>query len=1640
MASVQLLTIHAGHATPEPPAPAPPHCVALARDGYCEAERATTRPVATVGFGAETQMTAHNDVNDTLARLRNLARERRPNDPLVATFLAEYYREVPPEDTGGRQLDDAYAAACAHLQLGRRREPGETVVRVMSPDVDRDGWETDRTHLMFVTDDVPFLVDTVRIVLERHDLGIHLLIHPMLQVERDDDHRVMSIRRAAGRRIADVEAGYGHVEAWTQIELDRCPPDVCARVEADVREAIANVGRVVADFHEMHDRFVAVADHHGFLLWLADENFVFLGAVTYRRDGDRLVPVEGSELGEYRSGHMDPNVVDPPSHAGDEEVVIARTDVAATIHRPVRMTSVAVRPGRSSGNDDGLEYRFVGLLGSAAYRESVFAIPDVSRRAREVLQRVGAVSESHTGRAVRNVVETLPRDIVVELGVGDLTELVSDIVGLQERRIVRVFDVAEPVGPWTTVFVFVPRSRFTATLPDRVAALVGEFYRGDTRDLETLVGTSSLARISMTVRGSAPAELDRLGALIDEESTTWDERARDALVEALGEVDGAEVFNAVRGRVPGDYQARVRPSAAVGDLSHVADLLDGRGSDGSAAPAILTSFGRSVDAVDGEWRFRVFLRDRPAVIAELVPVLEYLGLRAIDEHPAQFGNDGCQVYLHDIGVDVGDVAFDAGQHDELQRSFVGLMNGTIERDGLNRLVLSAGLDARQIAVLRLYAHYLRQAGFPFSPAYIERALVGHAAIARELSQLFDFRFDPALDVTLEERATSVAAARQRVLELLDAVPSLDDDRICRAFLTLIEATDRTNAYGDRDEISVKLRPHDIPFLPEPRPTFEIFVCSPYVEGIHLRAGSIARGGLRWSDRPEDFRTEVLGLVKAQMVKNAVIVPVGAKGGFVVKTSAAVPGDRDAVRAEGVDRYRRFIRSLLDLTDNVVGGELVPPPGVVVHDGADPYLVVAADKGTATFSDIANEVASEYDFWLGDAFASGGSNGYDHKAMGITARGAWESVRRHARVIGKDVDTDELTVVGIGDMSGDVFGNGMLLSSRLRLVAAFDHRHVFLDPDPEPEASYAERRRLFELPRSSWADYDSSLISAGGGVYSRALKSVRLTPEVREVLGLASGVEELRPDDLISAILCAPVDLLWNGGIGTYVKASAETHADVGDRANDSLRVDAVDLRARIVGEGGNLGLTQLGRVEYALGGGLIYTDAIDNSAGVDCSDHEVNIKVALDRLVREGELTAKQRNRLLEEMTDDVAELVLENNRAQTLALMIARTQARSMVNVHARYLETLEAEGYLDRDLEFLPSDKQIAERQSTGSGLRAPEFAVMIAYTKNADVQEMLASDLPDDPVLEADLFRYFPDALRERFPEALTGHRLRREIIATDLVNNMVNLAGISFDHRMTEDSGASVSDIGRAFVASREIFDFADNWREIDELGASVELDTQIDLFLDARRMAERGTVWLLRHRSPPLDIAGAIDTFAAGVGFLCMSLDSIVTGRVADEVTALCEARVAAGVPVDLARRSARWPWLHTGFDIVEIAHTEACNVADAATTYWSVFDAFDLGWLWDGVGALPRSDRWQEQARSSLRDDLMTVLADLTRNVMRAADGSPRDWISANERAVGRAMDMHTEIRRAESFDLTTLSVALRQLRNLTLTAVYRPV
>jgi glutamate dehydrogenase len=1560
-------------------------------------------------------MHVHGEVARALQRLAAEARNRRPDEPLLAEFLERYYAELPEDDIEDRSLDEAYAAAYTHFALGRDRAEGETKVLVLSPTLARDGWTSPHSALLIVTDDAPFLVDTVRMVLDRRGIGIHLIVHPVINALRDRE-----------RRLVDLDVGPAQPEAWTMVEIDRVDEAQASGLRADIAEAVGGVQFAVADFEPMRARITAIADDVGgddgdLLRWCAAHHFVFLGAADYDVDPDGvgLTLRPGSELGRLRSPHE----IDPPPFTAATPVAVARSEAESTIHRAVRQTCIAVRRG-------DVEHRFVGLLALAANRVSAMEIPVVAQRARRVFDEVGGPADSHTSRSVRTVIETLPRDLLFELDGRQLTDLVIDVVGLQERPIVRAFAVPEPVGRWTTVLAYLPRDRFSAELVPEVAAAIAAGFGGEWRDVETLVGTSLLARITVSVTTAAGrhVDLEAIERAIDELSVTWDERLRVVVASALGEGPGRALCARFASALSEGYRAAVEPTAALADLQHVAALLD------TEAP-FLTSVGRSIDAPDDEWRVRVYRRREPATLSELLPLLDRLGLTVLDERPWDFRVAGGErVYLYDIGVRLpGGVVLDDRRRFELQATFESLLRGEVEADGLNQLVLLAGLTGRQVAILRTYARYLRQIGFAFSDSYVESTLAHQPAICAGLADLFDARFAPGGD------RADVDGICSRLAVALDAVPSLDEDRILRAFLTLINATTRTNAFrpvdddpakGWRPVVSIKLDPWQIPDLPEPRPKFEIFVCSPRVEGVHLRGGPIARGGIRWSDRREDFRTEVLGLVKAQMVKNSVIVPVGAKGGFVLKRAPAAP---ELLRSEAESCYRQFVAGLLDVTDNIVDGAVTPPPFTAVYDGDDPYLVVAADKGTATFSDVANSVADHYGFWLGDAFASGGSAGYDHKAMGITARGAWESVKRHARVLGIDADRDPITVVGIGDMSGDVFGNGLLRSPHVKLVAAFDHRHIFIDPTPDPAASFAERRRLYELPRSSWADYDSALISPGGGVYPRVAKSIELSAEARAVLG--TDAESLSPNQLISTILRAPVDLLWNGGIGTYVKASSETHSEVGDRANDSVRVDGRELRCRMVGEGGNLGFTQHGRVEYSLRGGLIYTDAIDNSAGVDTSDREVNIKIALDGVVAQGDLTVKQRNELLAAMTDEVAELVLDDNRSQTLALMIARRQALPMINVHARYITALADEGWLDRELEFLPSDKQIADRLAQGAALCTPELAVLMAYTKNADVVEIVASDLPDEAWFEHDLMAYFPTMLAERYPDAIRTHRLRREIVATDIANQMVNLSGISYDHRMTEDTGASVVDVARAWVAARDVFGIVEIWDEIERLGTSVSIDTQLGLFITARQMLERGSLWLLRHHGPPLDIAAVVGAFEPGIAELLESLSASLHGRMKANVRRAVTSMEHAAVPSELAHRAGNWPLMHTAFDIIELGRRFDVPVSVAADAYWALFDELELTWLWDGVGALPRSDRWQTQARSALRDDLLTLLADLAGSVL-ASGGSAKKWAAANQRPVGRAVQMLNEIRRADSFDLTNLSVALRQLRNLALSSI----
>ena len=1267
------------------------------------------------------------------------------------------------------------------------------------------------------------------------------------------------------------------------------------------------------------------------------------------------------------------------------------------------------------------------------------SIPVLRRKLAYVLASAGLSRDSHDGQDLIEILEDYPREELFEISAEELTPIALGVLRLSERKQTRLFLRRDRYGRYMSCLVYLPRDRYTTKVRLRAQGILKAALRGVTVDYSAQVGDSALARLYVVIRGEKGAPVPQVDAAALERRLaaavrSWDEDLVAEATRVLGEERGRGLLETFAAAIPETYKADVTATYAVEDLTTMLELRESG-----------TEFAVRLVAGEERWTLVVYRLGTPITLSDVLPQLQHMGLEVVDEHPYEFAGHSSNgsFWIYEFGLRPPAGLASVTVRPIFEDAVTALWQGQTEDDGFNALVLTAGLTWREVTLLRAVAKYLRQGGMRFSEDYVQRVLRSNAAIARLLVRLFESRFDPAKQDGAAERCEAIA---EEIRGMLDEVVSLDHDRILRAYLAMIDATLRTNYYQTSSRggvdgpptLTLKLDPGNLPELASPRPKFEIFVYSPRLEAVHLRFGRVARGGLRWSDRREDFRTEVLGLVKAQEVKNAVIVPSGAKGGFVCKRLPD-PGDREAYQAEVLACYKTFIASMLDVTDNIEGEAVIPPPEVVRRDGDDPYLVVAADKGTATFSDTANEVAARYGFWLGDAFASGGSEGYDHKKMGITARGAWESVKVHFAALGLNPATDDFTMTGIGDMSGDVFGNGVLLSEHIKLVAAFDHRHVFVDPDPDPAASFAERQRMFDLPRSSWADYNEALISAGGGVWPRAVKSVPVSPQARTALGIDAGVTALSPDALISAILAAPVDLLWNGGIGTYVKATRESDADVGDRSNDAVRVDAARLRCRVIGEGGNLGLTQAARIEYSLGGGLVNTDFIDNSAGVDTSDHEVNIKILLADAIRAGEMPAAARHQLLNDMTDDVAGLVLRHNYGQNMALAASRAQAPSLLHVHARYLRKLVRDKRLDPELDELPGEREIAERRSAGTGLTTPEFALLLAHTKISAAEDVLASGLPDDPYLRRVLEAYFPAPLRSAFADRMQAHPLRREIITTAAVNEMIDTSGTTFLFRLIEETGASVPDLTRAWLVAREVFDMTAFWHQVEELEGRVGLAAQITLLLEGRKLTERAVRWLLQNRRPPFDLQATVNFFADGVRTVRAGLPKLLTGRDLATFEERRDSYLVLGVPEDLAERVAAMVPTYSAFDIVQVASVTGRSVEEAAEVYFDLADRLQITRLRDRITALPREDRWSTMARAALRDDLYAALASLARDVLGASRSAiPRNpeeqlaaWAAQNESAVGMATQTLGEIWESERFTFTTLSVALRAIRTL---------
>ena len=1541
------------------------------------------------------------------------------------------------------------AMLSAHYRLGQHRPAGESRVAVYPPD-DPAGFGP---ALQVVTDHGSMLMDSVTVLLHRLGVAYTAIMNPVFEVCRSPTGELLSVEPKTDGTPDHVD------EAWIHVQLS---PSVhnkaLAKVERLLPGVLADVRRVVADSAAMMSTLNDLAadletdpaghypgpdrdDVAALLRWLADGHFLLLG---YQRCPvvDGLVALDASSgLGvlRRRKGSR-PRLTDD-----SKLLVLAQTTVPSYLRYGAYPYVIAVRENAA---DHILEHRFIGLFTVTAMNADVLEIPIISRRVRDALA-LADLDPSHPGQLLLDVIQTVPRSELFALSAERLLAMAKAVVDLGSQRRALLFLRADQLEHFVSCLVYLPRDRYTTAVRLQIEDILVREFGGTSLEFTARVTESPWALLHFMVRLADGAHIDtseanrvRIQALLTEAARTWADRLMGAAASgSVGQIQ-AEHYAAAFSEA---YKQTVTPTDAINDIAIIEELTD------DSVKLVLSEHDYDETA-----RLTWYLGGRTASLSQLLPMLQSMGVVVLEERPFTVTRpDGLPVWIYQFKITPQPTVPLAPPGPERQATarrvadaVTAIWERRVEIDRFNELVLRAELTWQQVVLLRAYAKYLRQAGFPYSQSHIESVLNENPNTARSLVALFEALFDPS---SSPKRRDAQAAAAAVVADI-DALVSLDTDRVLRAFASLIQATLRTNYFVTRENsaraqnvLALKLNAQLIDELPLPRPKFEIFVYSPRVEGVHLRFGQVARGGLRWSDRREDFRTEILGLVKAQAVKNAVIVPVGAKGGFVVKRPPLPTGDlaadRDASRHEGIACYQLFISGLLDVTDNVdhATREVHAPPEVVRRDGGDAYLVVAADKGTATFSDIANDVAKSYGFWLGDAFASGGSVGYDHKAMGITARGTWEAVKRHFREMGVDTQTEDFTVVGIGDMSGDVFGNGMLLSKHIRLLAAFDHRHVFLDPDPDAEASWQERRRLFELPRSSWDDYDKSLISEGGGVYSREHKAIPISPQVRTALGIDDDVTEMTPPNLIRAILQAPVDLLYNGGIGTYIKAETQSDADVGDRANDPVRVNANHVRAKVIAEGGNLGVTPLGRVEFDLCGGRINTDALDNSAGVDCSDHEVNIKILIDSLITAGKVKPEERTPLLESMTDEVAELVLADNADQNDLMGTSRANAASLLNAQERQIKEFVAERGLNRELEGLPSEKEIRRRAEAGIGLTSPELATLMAHVKLALKDELLATDLPDQDVFASRLPRYFPSPLRDRFTPEIRSHQLRREIVTTMLVNDLVDTAAITYAFRIAEDVGVKPVDAVRTYVATDAIFGVGELWRRI--RAADVPVAVSDRMALDTRRLIDRAGRWLLNYRPQPLAVGAEINRFAEKVRALTPRMSEWLRGD--DKAIVEKEARefAAQGVPEDLAYLVAVGLYRYSLLDIIDIGDIADIDAAEVADTYFALMDHLGTDGLLTAVSELPRDDRWHSLARLAIRDDIYASLRSLCFDVL--AVGEPDEsgeekigeWEHISASRVERARRTLTDIYESGQKDLATLSVAARQIRRMTRTS-----
>ena len=1579
-----------------------------------------------------------------------------------AEFAKQLYSTVALEDLLAWGVDDLYGAVVNFWSLISERGRHETKIRIYNPDFERHGWQTTHTVVEIICDDMPFIVDSLRMVINRMGLASHLIIHMGgINVKRNK-HRVCAIlpRNASsdGKDVIQEAPIFMEIDRQTDplileelykgfervLEDNRVVFEDWEKMRAEVREAVTELDHVSKILNQNE-----VQETQAFLKWIEDHHFTFLGVRDYElitKGKDTILQaIPETGLGVLRenlskSSARSISAMTPEAQEltlSPRILVMSKTNTMASVHRDAYTDYIGVKRFNKKGQVIG-ERRIIGLYTSAAYHTNPKHIPFLRHKVALIMENSKLHPRSHAGKVLLNILETLPRDDLIQGSEEELLEISMGIFYMQERKRIRMFARIDVYRRFISCLVYVPKERFNTELRYAMQRLLAERFNAEEITFSTLFSESVLARIHFIIKVNPKVKIEydlkEIETKLIEIGRSWSDDLQHHLSEVYGEEQANALYAHYKSAFPISYCDNFSPRTSVYDIKHI-EMLNSENSLG-------INFYKPLDEAANSFRLKVYQHETTIPLSDVLPILEKLGLRAISERPYVLKfEDGTVTWINDFAMQYNkDSEFHLDEIKELfQNAFAKVWFGEAENDGFNQLVLAAGLDWRQVAVLRTYAKYFKQIGFTFSQDYMEMALNNNVGIAKKLVKLFETRFNPHEIKNRDEKFTLLAA---EILTDLDNVANLDEDKIIRQYVQAINSTLRTNFYqvdaNDKPKsyISIKLNSKTIPGLPKPHPLYEIFVYSPRFEGVHLRCGKVARGGLRWSDRREDFRTEILGLMKAQQVKNSVIVPSGAKGGFVPK-HLPVNGSREEILAEGISCYQLFIRGLLDITDNYKDGIIVKPQNVVFYDEDDPYLVVAADKGTATFSDIANSISIEYGFWLGDAFASGGSIGYDHKKMGITAKGAWESVKRHFYELDVDIQNYDFTVVGIGDMAGDVFGNGMLLSRHIKLVGAFNHIHIFIDPDPDAEASFKERERLFYLPRSSWTDYDKKLISKGGGVFNRNAKSIPVSGEMQRVFGIKE--TSIEPNDLIKTILKAKVDLLWSGGIGTYVKSSSESNIGVGDRTNDATRINAKQLRCKVVGEGGNLGLTQLARVEYTLHNGMVYTDFIDNSGGVNCSDKEVNIKILLNTIVAAGDLTPKQRNELLGEMTDEVAKLVLRDNFSQTRAISLSASHPLRSLELQGRYMKELERTGKLDRALEFLPDEKALTDRKLKGQGLGRPSIAVLLCYSKTILKEQILASDVPEESYMTQVLVNSFPKPLQERFSRQMQDHPLRREIIATKLSNIINNEMGFTYVYRLQDETGAPVSAIVRAYMITRSVFNLDSIWKQIEELGIKISAQTQIEMIMLYVRLSRRVTRWFLRTQRRTLDISQAVKLYAQGVTELKKSIPAVY-GANAENYEEQYQERIKEGIPPGLAHELTVTRGLFSATDIIEIALQHNMNIAQVAEIYFGIGAFLDLGWIRTQVIIHPTENHWESLSREALRDDLDWQQRQLTAGFIGYDSKNPdlqarfESWGVIHQDLIERWRYILTDLKSSTALNYTMFFVAIRELLDLTQT------